>query len=124
MDRAGEPLDGIYGRYDGESAAVGVSLGAVSRIDGDCGREIVEEADEAGWYDLLGEMGLEICTGELGFLKRTRRAAVFLGESSLGGPSLDGGTVWGALIGVLLSRGKVLIADFDLSLAIAFGLGV
>ena len=31
----------------------------MSRIDGDCGREIVEEAEEAGWYDRLGDAGLE-----------------------------------------------------------------
>ncbi len=67
VDRAGEPLAGMYGRYEGDSAAVGLSFGAVSRIDGDCGREIVEDADEAGWYDLLGEVGLEGLRDELEF---------------------------------------------------------
>lgn len=28
--------------------AVGVSLGAVSKIDGDCGRDVAEEAEDMG----------------------------------------------------------------------------
>ena len=47
--------------------AVGVSFGAVSRIDGDCALEIVEEAEEAGWYDRRGDAGLEDLDNKLEF---------------------------------------------------------
>lgn len=46
-DRVGELRLGIYGRYDGASVEVGASLGAVSSMEGDCGRGR-EEADDDG----------------------------------------------------------------------------
>lgn len=45
-DLLGEDLLGIYGRYDGASAAVGRAMfGTLSSTDGDCGmgRDVVEE---------------------------------------------------------------------------------
>lgn len=48
-DRVGEFRAGIYGKYDGASVAVGASLGAVSSIEGECGREIEEVVDGEGW---------------------------------------------------------------------------
>ncbi len=45
-DRVGELRLGIYGRY-GASVDVGASLGAVSSMEGDCGRGR-EEADDDG----------------------------------------------------------------------------
>ena len=50
VDRVGELRPGMYGRYDGRLPAVGTSFGAVSKIDGEFGREIEEEdvAEELG----------------------------------------------------------------------------
>lgn len=58
---------------------VGASLGAVSRMDGDCGRDVIEEVEEAGWYDRRGEVGLEFLECEHCFWKCTRRVARRLG---------------------------------------------
>ena len=50
LDLVGELRFGMYGRYDDTLPCVGTSLGAVSRIEGDCGRDVDEVggAEDAG----------------------------------------------------------------------------
>ena len=81
-DRVGEPLAGMYGRYDGASVDVGASFGAVSSMDGDWGRGR-EDVEDDGWYVLWGEAGLKVPGGELCFLKWKRTVVRRLGDSGI-----------------------------------------
>lgn len=79
-DRVGEFRAGMNGKYECPSSTDGTSRGAVSSMEGECGRDIEEAVDGAGWYDRLGESGLFFCEiGKPCFEKRTRAIARRLG---------------------------------------------
>ena len=68
----------------GAPIVVGASLGAVSRIEGDCGggRDDADDADDEGRYVRGEDVGLVFPGGKLCFLKCNRAVARRLGVSS------------------------------------------
>ena len=65
VDREGEVRLGMYGKYDDAFPVVGVSFGAVSTTEGECGRDIEEVEDAEVCFDRRGETGLAISGNEL-----------------------------------------------------------